>query len=155
MEAAWQFTSRAVKILRLCWIQQAFRESPCLLGATRGGHVHAQVKEVSLGCCSITVLVGTVLEGSMGAMEPHGKLTNPGSGKGCWDSTLKVSLTDQGTFVEGPTTEVCIAVWLEHTRGGRGAMWGAQRCGVLHPEMSLILAQCGQPHQDSSHQGHR
>ena len=27
MEAAWQFTSRALKILRLCWIQQAFPES--------------------------------------------------------------------------------------------------------------------------------
>lgn len=83
------------------------------------------MKEVSLGVLlqhstSIAVLVGTVLEGSVGAMEPHGKLTNPGSGKGCWDSMLKVSLTDQGTFVEGPTTEVCIAVWLEHTRGGRG-----------------------------------
>ena len=84
------------------------------------------MKKVSLGVLlqhsvSIAVLVGTVLEGSMGVVEPHRKLTSPGSGKGCWDSVLKVSLRNQGIFVKGPTMEVCIAVWLEHTRGGRGA----------------------------------
>ena len=158
MEAAWQFTSRAIKIFRLCWIQQAFLESLCLLVPMRGGHAHAQVKEASLGVLlrhntSIAVSVGAVLEGSVGVVEPHRKLTNPGSGRGCWDSVLKVSLKDQGIFVEGPTVEVCIAMWLEHPRGGRGAM--GMHLMVLHPKMSLISAQCSQPHQDSSHQGHR
>lgn len=154
MEAAWQFTSRAIKIFRLCWIQQAFLESLCLLGPTQGGHAHAQVKEASLGVLlrhntSIAVSVGAVLEGSVGVVEPHRKLTNPGSGKGCWDSVLKVSLKDQGIFVEGPTVEVCIAMWLEHTRGGRGAMGDARYSPPPKNEFDFSTVQPAPPRQFS------
>lgn len=154
MEAAWQFTSRAIKIFRLCWIQQASLESLCLLGPTRGGHAHAQVKEVSLGVLlqhsiSIAVLVATVLEGSVGVVEPHRNLTNPGSGKGRWDSVLKVSLKNQGIFVKGPTMEVCIAVWLEHTRGGRGTMGGARYGPPPKNEFDFSTVQPAPPRQFS------
>lgn len=53
-------------------------------GPYAGGHAHAQVKEASLGSPAATqhpiaVSVGAVLEGSVGVVEPHRKLTNPGS----------------------------------------------------------------------------
>lgn len=112
------------------------------------------MKKVSLGVLlqhsvSIAVLVGTVLEGSVGVVEPHRKLTSPGSGKGCWDSVLKVSLRNQGIFVKGPTMEVCIAVWLEHTRGGRGAVGDAHYGPPPKNEFDFSTVQPAPPRQFS------
>ena len=127
-------------------------------GPTLGGHLyavaaHAQVKEVSLGAgTSHTVLVGAVLAGSVGVTEPHRKLTNPGSRKGCRGSVLKV--VTERKLVEGPTMEVsstgcCVSGTYQRRRGVLG-----MHVPVLNPKMSLISAWCSQPHQDGSRQGH-
>lgn len=58
-------------------------------GPTLGGHLyavaaHAQVKEVSLGAGTSHNSVGRCCaSGKHGVTEPHRKLTNPGSRKGC------------------------------------------------------------------------
>lgn len=172
MEAAWQFTSRALKILRLCWIQQAFLESLLHAGPyTRWSSLRCSCarsgKGSQLGSRHFPHSAGRCC--ASGKHEGHGapqKAYQPRLEKGMPGSVLKV--VTQRKLVEGPSMELsstgcCVSGTYQRRRGREGVhvlvlnrrgRAGGARSGP-QPKMSLISAWCSQPHQDGSRQGHR
>lgn len=168
MEAAWQFTSRALKILRLCWIQQAFLESLLHAGPyTRWSSLRCSCARSGKGsqpgsrhfphsagrCCA---------SGKHGGHGAPQKAYQPRLEKGMPGSELKV--VTQRKLVEGPSMELsstgcCVSGTYQRRRGRAGcarsgpqpagACWGCTFWSSTQNELDFSVVQSAPPRRFS------